>query len=93
MCLSAQTFKLLPVPHRQHCPPTLAQKHSAAWVFSLAITAGEFAVTDEKIAFPKKKKMREREKTCFSSHQAVSSLAQGGTASRPNTERRENMTD
>lgn len=46
-----------------------------------------------KLLFLKKKKMREREKTCFSSHQAVSSLAQGGTASRPNTERRENMTD
>lgn len=62
MCLSAQTFKLLPVPHRQHCPPTLAQKHSAGWVFSLAITASEFAVTDEKIAFPKKKKKWERER-------------------------------
>lgn len=34
----------------------------------------------------------EKTKTCLSSHQAVSSLAQGGTASRPNMER-EIMTD
>ncbi len=52
--LSALNLKLLPIPLRQHCPTTSAQTHPAAWIFSLAITASQSAVTDKRIAYPKK---------------------------------------
>lgn len=58
-------LKLLPVPNRQHCPPTLTQKkHSAAWIFSLAITASDWQENSFCLG-DKKKKRKDKKRNIF----------------------------